>query len=108
MLASVASALIGRAVLGARLDPLADRADAVGQRDRGLPAEVGLRPLDRERAALQLAWPGGGEHGLHGPTRHLADQAGQVENADLDARPDVPRSRAPVVSGGEEGADDVA
>src|SRR6266699_5250899 len=106
--ASRARALAGGAVRGACLDPGADRSDAVGQGLRRGPAEIRVRPADGERAALELAGPGRRQRVAHRPAGHRADHAGQVKDADLRARADVPRPRHALVRGGEERADGVA
>src|SRR5258708_14695285 len=112
MLASVAAAPERVSVRGPvwrlRLDPLADRPDAVGQHGPGLPAEVSPGPVNRERAALQLTGPGRRQRVLGRPAGNLPDHRNQVEHADLSAGADVPGPRPALVCGREERGDSIA
>src|SRR5258707_12613499 len=112
MLASVAAAPERVSVRGPvwrlRLDPLADRPDAVGQHGPGLPAEVSPGPVNRERAGLQLSGHGRRQRVLGRPAGNLPDHRNQVEHADLSAGADVPGPRPALVCGREERGDSIA
>src|SRR5580658_3308010 len=95
-------------VRGAGLDPLADRAYPFSQFGLGIPAEVTPGAFHRERAALQLTWPGRRQCGRHGLADNLADDAGQLKHADLGAGADVPGARPAGVGRGEERGDGVS